>query len=297
MPHVHEYRPCRAPRGPSARADLVAAARTFLFVGGGDRERLAKALASSAAAVIADLEDAVAPERKADARATLTAALAAAGPRPGGAQLVRVNVPDGPFGADDLDALAGLPLDGLVVPKATPARVAAAARLDLPLVPLVETAAGLREAYEIARMDGVVRLMLGTIDLALELVLAPLPDDAQLLHARSRIVLDSAAAGVARPIDGVVPDVRDEDALRAETLRARGFGFGAKACIHPRQLAVVAQALAPTAAEIVWARRVAEAYRDALADGRGSALVDGEMVDAPVARRARLILQETDADA
>jgi citrate lyase beta subunit len=105
-------------------------------------------------------------------------------------------------------------------------------------------------------------------------------------------VLASAVAALARPIDGVVADVADEHGLRVEASRARALGFGAKACIHPRQLEIVAAAFRPDETEIAWARRIDAGYRLALAESRGAALVDGEMVDAPVAARARLILEE-----
>jgi citrate lyase beta subunit len=281
--------------GEHANVGALAASRSFLFAGA-DRERhVRKAREGPADVVIADLEDAVATAAKGDARRTLRAVLEE-GPREQGLQVVRINPPDSAEGQADLAALAGLALDAVVVPKAGPESVALAAAAGFPLIPLIETAAGLHFAYDVARLPGVVRLMLGTLDLAAELALSPLPCGDELLYARGRIVADSAAAGAASPIDGVVPDVSDDRRLRAEAARSRALGFGAKACIHPRQVRIVASTFRPTRMEIAWARRVDRAYTQATADGRGATVVDGHMVDAPVVRRAQLILAEAGGD-
>ncbi len=265
--------------------------RSYLFVPASEPERVAKALASAAHAVIVDLEDAVAPEAKAAARAVVAEHLRA--PRADGALLVRVNGLDTPHAAADLAALDGLALDAVVVPKAEPAALRAVDALDPggpPVVALVETARGLRAAFDVAAHPRVVAVMLGVVDLAAELGVTPGPDGRELLHARSALVLDAAAAGLPGPIDGPCLALGDEAALRAETVAAKALGFTAKACIHPRQLAVVHDAFAPTADELAWARRVVEAAEAAGAAGRGAVAVDGQMVDAPVVARARRLL-------
>jgi citrate lyase subunit beta/citryl-CoA lyase len=267
----------------------LASASSFLFVPADDERRLRKAMASHAHVVIADLEDAVHPERKGEARETLARVLAEDNVRDR-LVTVRVNSSATAEGAEDERLVATLPIDGVVIPKASPGMPPI--ETPIPLIPIVETAHGLRLAYEIARITEVVRLMLGTIDLGAQLGLSPLPHSIELLHARSRLVLDSAAAGIARPIDGVELDVRDERQLRRRAIRSRALGFGAKACVHPAQLGPVNRAFAPTPDEVAWARQVHDGYRAARSDGRGAVLVAGEMIDAPVARRAQAILAE-----
>ncbi len=262
--------------------------RTLLFTPADAPRKCLKAWSSGADAVILDLEDAVAPAAKDDARRGLSWLLAER--RPSCAAFVRVNAPDTDAGRRDLDAVAGLPIDALVVPKAELARVALAAGRGLPLIALVETARGVLDAERIAALADVALLMFGPVDLTAELGCEPLPDGAELLFARSRVVVAAAAAGLPGPIDGPCLALDDADALRAETERARRLGFAGKACIHPRQLPDVAEMFTPSAEQLAWARRVADAYG---ADA-GVVSVDGQMVDAPVARRAHAILERAE---
>src|SRR3954452_21394912 len=260
-------------------------ARSYLFVPATDARRVDKALAGAAHAVIVDLEDAVAEERKDDARRLVAERLRA--PRAGGgAQLVRLNGLDTPHARADLEAIEGLALDGVVVPKAEPQPVHALPPSGPPVVALVETAAGLRRAYETASRPRVSQLMLGVVDLPAERGATPGPDGRELLHARSALVVDAVAAGLGGPIDGPCTAIGDEGALRAETEHAKALGFTAKACIHPAQLATVHAVFAPSTEELAWARRVVAAAEG----GRGAGAVDGQMVDAPVVARARRLL-------
>lgn len=260
-------------------------ARSYLFVPATDARRVDKALASDAHAVIVDLEDAVAEDAKDEAR-RLGAERLKRGRPGGGAQLVRINGLDTPHARADLEAIAGLALDGVVVPKAEPQPVQALPPSGPPVVALVETAAGLRRAYETATRPRVAKLMLGVVDLAAELGATPGPDGRELLHARSALVVDAVAAGRGGPIDGPCTAIGDEDALRAETEAAKALGFAAKACIHPNQLPTVHAVFTPTEEELAWARRVVEAAQH----GRGAVQLDGQMVDAPVVARARRLL-------
>jgi citrate lyase subunit beta/citryl-CoA lyase len=261
--------------------------RSYLFVPATEPARVEKALASDAHAVIVDLEDAVAPAAKDDARRVVAERLRA--PRPRGLQLVRVNGLQTAHARADLAALADTAIDAIVVPKAEPQRLVALAPSGPPVIALVETANGLRRAFETAtRSARVAALMLGVVDLAAELGATPGPDGRELLHARSTLVVDSVAAGLGGPIDGPCTAIADEEALRAETAASKALGFAAKACIHPVQVAVVNAVFAPTAEEVAWARRVVAAADGA--GGRGAIAVDGQMVDAPVIARARRLL-------
>jgi citrate lyase beta subunit len=259
-------------------------ARSYLFVPATDEHRVDKALASAAHAVIVDLEDAVAEDRKEDARALVARRLRE--PRPRGAQLVRINALDSAHARADLQAIDGLALDGLVVPKAEPQPLQALGPSGPPVVALVESAIGLRRAFETASRPRVSHLMLGTVDLAAQLGATPGPGERELLYARSTLVVDAIAAGIGGPIDGPCTAIGDDGALRAETTAAKALGFAAKACVHPNQLETVHTVFAPTDDELAWARRVVAAAQGS----RGAVAVDGQMVDAPVVARARRLL-------
>jgi citrate lyase subunit beta/citryl-CoA lyase len=128
------------------------------------------------------------------------------------------------------------------------------------------------------------------VDLALELRTIPRADAQELLFARSSLVVDSAAAGLRPPIDRVWVDVRDASGLAEDCALARTLGFRGKACIHPGQVAVVADAFGPSDAEVARAHAIVAAYDEAVADGRGVVALDGEMIDVPVVERARELL-------
>jgi len=284
-----------APRAESG--DALAAARTFLFVPANDRRKREKAWTAGADAVILDLEDAVAAGAKAAARGELAAVLATGSGAAGGPiVVVRVNALDTREGPLDLQALAELTIDAVLVPKADPATLSLAVEATgLPVIALVETARAVLGAGDVAHVPGIRRLMFGPVDLAGELGCEPGQDGAELLVARSHLVLASAAAGLAPPIDGPSVAIGDRLALDAETHRARRLGFTAKACIHPAQIEPVARVLRPSPERVAWARRVIDAYETALAGDTGVIAVDGEMVDVPVARRAYAVLRQSGA--
>lgn len=253
-------------------------ARSLLFVPGNRPERFVKAVSSGADLVVCDLEDAVTDGDKASARASVADWLAS-----GAQAAVRINAVGTPEHADDLAALAGIVgLAGVIVPMAEHADALAIVIQALPGVPvlaLIETARGLRAAQELASVPGVVRLGIGHLDLAFDL--GADPDDPLLTHARVELVISARAAGSAAPVDGVTTDVKQIELVRADSLRARRSGFGGKLCIHPAQVGEVNTAFAPSVDEIQWATRVLAVSQE------GVAVVDGQMVDAPVIARAR----------
>ncbi|MQA92047.1 MAG: CoA ester lyase [Gemmatimonas sp.] len=267
------------------RVSALSRIRTALFVPADDAHRCARAWSAGADAVIVDLEDAVSGDAKADARAQLKARLRGAAARV--TAVVRINAVDSEAGRLDIEALANLPVDAVMVPKADPPAVRAAARLGRPIIALIETAAGVLAAPRTAGVGGVARIMFGPVDFAAELGADPAGD---FLYARSQIALVSAAAGLSPPLDGPCMNLADTEQLLAEATRARGLGFGGKACVHPKQIPVVSEAFRPSAEEIDWAIRVKCAYETATRQGRGVVSVGGQVVDAPVARRAYRIL-------
>jgi citrate lyase beta subunit len=270
----------------------LASARSLLFAPGNDERKLERALAAGSDAVVADLEDAVPPGEKEQAREVTSRVLAG---RPAETLAsVRVNGAGSPFWEDDLRAVDALEIDALVLPKATPEAVAALGPDGPPVVAIVETARGLKAAYETAFAPRVAALVLGAVDLGLELGLEPRGDGQEVLYARSQLVVDSAAAGIRSPFDLVHTDARDDEGLEAECLLARSLGFRGKACIHPAQVEIVNRVFSPTTEEVARAGRVVEAYERAVGDGRGAAALDGEMIDRPVVERARKVLADTE---
>jgi citrate lyase beta subunit len=263
----------------------LSVARSLLFAPADDDRKLASAFRSKADAVIADLEDGVAPARKDAARSSLAALPDVARPL----RLARI-APNEPR---DLEAIAGVELDAVVVAKTTMEALDGLAPVRPPLVALIENARGLHEAFEIAAHPQVAALMLGSLDLAIDLRLRRRPDGQELLFARSTLVLASAAASIRPPFDGVHPATAESPEFRAEVELARNLGFGGKACIHPRQLPAVNQGFAPTAAEVEWAGAVLAAWEEARTDGRGAISLRGELVDRPVYHRALPLIEES----
>jgi citrate lyase subunit beta/citryl-CoA lyase len=261
-------------------------ARSWLFVPSTRPERFAKAATSGADRVILDLEDAVAPSEKADARRQLANAAI-----PNDVPVyVRVNSALTPWFEDDLAVAATLAIQGILLPKADIAahveRAAAAIAPEHAIVPIIETAVGLWNVLEVARATRVERLVFGALDFALDTGMHD--KDGALDYVRSRIVVASKVAGIAAPVDFVTLGIDDQDLLTRDAARSRFFGFGGKLCIHPKQVRATNDAFRPSDEEVAWARAIlaeqAARPRDAVFAHRG------ELVDRPVLERARQIV-------
>ena len=256
--------------------------RSYLFAPGHNEKLLGRVFDAGADAVILDLEDAVPPHAKAQARAMVSDALA---DRPA---WVRINAVGSELAAADLEAVTGLAA-GIRIPKVESARdvrwVCERAP-DTPLICAIESARGILAAQEIASAPGVRHLSLGGVDLRRDL--GATDGNTQTLYARSHLVVASRAAGLDPPIDSVYARLDDEDGLRAQAEFARSLGFFGKSAIHPRQLPILHDVFTPSAEELEWARTVLDAF-DA-AGGEAVKLPDGEFVDLPVADRARHLL-------
>ena len=258
--------------------------RSYLFVPGNRPERFDKACAAGAGAVIIDLEDAVVPAEKIAARVAVHDWLSASK-----AVLIRINSADTEWFHDDL-ALCRLPgVAGIVLPKAERAEqvrnVADAGATAI--LPLIESAQGFAHLADIAQQVSVQRLIFGSIDFQLDMGIEG--EDDALLFFRSQLVLQSRLADLLSPVDGVSVGIDDIDQLRIDTQRALRLGFGAKLCIHPRQVESVNREFRPDAASIVWAESVIAASDKA---GGAAVAVDGKMVDRPVMMKALAILEE-----
>jgi citrate lyase subunit beta/citryl-CoA lyase len=264
---------------------------TYLFVPGNRPERFARALASSADAIILDLEDAVVANDKAAARENVARWMAST-PDARDRTLVRVNAVGTAWFDADLELLRRTATRVAMLPKADSAeqvaRVRAALAGDGSVVPLIETARGVWDVRDIAGASGVQRLAFGTLDYAVDVGLSG--DERGLAYPAARIAIASRVAGIASPVAGVTAVLDDEAALQADLAFARAHGFGAKLCIHPNQLAAVRAAFDPTDAELAWARRVLSAVED----GPGAIRLDGEMIDAPLIARARAIVDRSE---
>jgi len=273
--------------------NAIASARSFLFVPASRPERYAKALASGAGAVIIDLEDAVAPDTKVQARQQLVDGFSALQAADRLRVLVRINGAGTTWYADDLalmDRLSKHDLGGVVLPKAEAVadlvQLTAMVGSGCAVLPMIETAAGLAALDLLAACTGVTRLVFGNLDFQADLGMACGPDEAELQPVRLALVVASRRAGLASPVDGVTPGTSDTVQLQQDAARSRRSGFGAKLCIHPAQVALVQDTLVPTSAEIDWARRVLDAK--SRSDG-GVFILDGRMVDAPVLRLAQRV--------
>ena len=262
--------------------------RTALFVPATRPERIPKALASGADRVIVDLEDAVAENLKAEARANLDTFLTE---NPQARILVRINAPQHPQQAADLELCrrhAGVV--GILLPKVESAeQVAMVATTGKPVWPIIESAPGLQQLPVIAQAAGVERLSFGALDLGLDLGLTSGTAAAgrMLDQARYAILLNSVLTGLAAPLDSVFPDINNPEGLVRMAADARDMGFGGMLCIHPGQVQIVHRTLMPSDDELSWAQRVMAAG----AAGDGVFVVDGQMVDAPVIGHARRVLQ------
>ena len=275
-------------------------ATTWLYVPATRLPELLSKAVAGADAIVVDLEDAVHPEQRPEARRLLTSTLTRRLPVPVVVRVNRVGTTD--FAAD-IDAVAPLLAAGLVdgvrLPKVESAdevaeawKSTSTAGREPQLVPLLESALGVRNANEIAGATGVHSITLGESDLRADLGL-PRGDRADdgLLLARLTVVLASAAAGLPAPTASVFSNVSDTDALRASCEELRRLGFHGRSVIHPRQVAVVRAAFAPTAAEQDWASAVVTRAESMHTGGVGAtALTDGSFVDPAIVRQAQHIL-------
>ncbi|MFD8870221.1 HpcH/HpaI aldolase/citrate lyase family protein [Streptomyces sp. NPDC059590] len=289
--------------------DRRAPLRSLLFVPGSRTGWLAKAEAAGADAAILDLEDAVPQGAKEAAREAVAEAVEqAAGPM---RLLVRINPLDraaGWAGADDLRAVARAGLYGVVLPKVDRADdVRVADRLltwcereaGLPegriaLVPLLETARGLREAYDIGRAAGRVAHLGaltapgGDVERAVGYRWSPGGEETHAL--RARVLLDARAAGSPHPVAGLWADVADLAGLRRFAEQNRALGYEGMAVIHPSHVAVVNEVFSPDAEELARCERLVAAVAAAQARGEGAVLFEGRMVDEAMAETARRTL-------
>jgi len=255
--------------------------RSVLYIPGSKERALDKARDLPTDAIIFDLEDAVAPDAKVGARATLVAAL-----REGGygkrIKIVRINALTTAWGLEDARALREAGADAMLLPK-----VNAASDVDnlvdvigsgLPIWTMMETPVSVFNAREIAAHAQVAGLVAGTNDLTKDLGCRVRTDRLPLMAALQMIVMAARAARIVA-IDGVYNRFRDGDGLKTECEQGRDLGFDGKTLIHPSQIEIANTAFAPTNSEIDLAERLIAAYEESRASGQGIAVVDGQIVE------------------
>jgi citrate lyase subunit beta/citryl-CoA lyase len=265
---------------------------------GSNARALEKARTLAADVLVLDLEDAVAPEMKLQARAQVAAAVRAGGY--GHREIVvRVNALGTAWGRDDIAAAAASGADAVLLPKIESADAVSAAVAALGSTPAVwcmlETPRGILNAPGIAAASPrVTALVLGTSDLTKDLHARVTRDRLPLLTSLQVCVLAARATGITA-LDGVHLGLDDDAGFAAACRQAADFGFDGKTLIHPKQIATANEVFAPAAGEVDWARRVIAAHADAIARGHGVVVLDGRLIENLHVDDARRVLALADA--
>ena len=269
--------------------------RSALFLPASNPRAVEKARTLGCDVAILDLEDAVAPEAKADARAAAVQALRDGGsaPRLG----VRINGLDTDWGAADLQALSGAGATLIVAPKVEDADAARALTAALPsgavLWAMIETPRALLNLNAIAGVERLEALMLGVNDLAATLRTGPSPDREPLKPWLAATVAAARAHGLLA-LDGVYNAFTDAEGFASECAQARLYGFDGKSLIHPSQIAPANTAFSPSEAEIAHAHAIVAAFHLPESEGKGAIRVDGQMVERLHLSEAERVLAHLD---
>lgn len=270
--------------------------RSVLYIPASNTRAMEKAKTLSVDAIIFDLEDAVAPAEKDNARALLAEALETCdyGNR---MRIVRINALSTEWGQADAAAVKDMKCDAVLLPKvesATQLDALQAITGDLPIWAMMETPLGMLKAHDIAQHDRLKGMVMGTNDLAKELQTRFRPDRLPMQAGLGLCLLAAKAEDVVI-VDGVYNAFKDVDGLKIECEQGRDMGFDGKTLIHPAQIDVANESFAPSDAEIDLSRRQIEAYEQAEKDGSGVAVVDGKIVENLHVVTAREILAKADA--
>lgn len=271
--------------------------RSVLYIPGSKDRALDKARTLPVDAIIFDLEDAVSPDAKVEARATLKAALEAGG-YGNRTKIIRLNALDTEWGKGDVEALKDAPADAFLLPKVDcAADVQALADLlgpDKAIWAMIETPRGVLNALEIAAHPQMQGFVAGTNDLAKELNCRFRADRLPMQASLQMMLLAARAEGIVA-VDGVYNQFKDDAGLQAECEQGRDMGFDGKTLIHPAQVEITNAAFAPSEAEIDLAKRQIAAFEAAEAEGQGVAVVDGKIVENLHVETAKKTLAKAEA--
>ncbi|WP_299621001.1 CoA ester lyase [Pelagibius sp.] len=261
--------------------------RSVLYMPGSNARALEKGRSLPADALILDLEDAVAPDTKELARRQIAEAVAAGGY--GSRELiVRINALDGPWGADDVAAVAGCGADALLLPKVETAEMvrdlesrmaAAGAPQSMGIMCMMETPLGMLNAQQVAAASPrLTCLVMGTSDLVKDLQAAHTPERLPVLTSLGLCILAARAYGLAI-VDGVHLDLSDDAGFAAQCVQGKDLGFDGKTLIHPKTIAKANEVFAPSEEEVAWSHKIIAAHAAAAAEGKGVVVVDGKLVE------------------
>ena len=277
--------------------DMPRPYRSVLYIPASKERAIDKARSLDVDAIIFDLEDAVTPDAKVEARDTLKAAL-----KEGGygarAKIIRLNGLDSAWGREDAEAMKDAEADAFLLPKVSSAAdveaLAAIIGKDKDIWAMIETPMGVMKAEEIAAHPQMKGFVAGTNDLAKELNCRFRADRLPMITSLSMMLLAAKAHGIVA-IDGVYNQFKDDEGLAAECAQGRDMGFEGKTLIHPAQVAVCNEAFSPSAEEIDLAERQIAAFEETEASGQGVAVVDGKIVENLHVETARKILALAEA--
>jgi citrate lyase beta subunit len=275
--------------------------RSLLYMPGSSEKMIRKAAGRGADVVILDLEDGVHPDAKDQAREQVARLIPEVDF--GGTEVfVRANPLSSPWGARDIESIAGISPDGVVLPKVSDpeevASVDATLGKAIPLFLMIETAAGVLNVASLARCSPrVAGLVFGAADYRESLRAPPHPDELELFFARSQVVHAARAAGPAEVLAFDTPwfEYLDTQGLSRSARRARQLGFDGKTAIHPAQIATINRVFSPTPSELARAIKVVAAMEEALESGSSLATLDGELIEALHLREARRTLERAKA--
>lgn len=281
--------------------------RSMLFMPGNNSGMLLNADALGADSVILDLEDAVSPQEKDSARILVRNALKYLGYK-GCEVIIRINSIDTDFWKKDLDEIIPMKPDMIMPPKVSSGMDIKVVEnymgeverrhgieKKISLIPLIETALGVENAFEIASSSKRIKaIFLGGEDLTADLRCKRTKKGDEIFYSRGRMVMAARAAGI-DVYDTPFTDVEDEEGLRTDAEFAKSLGFTGKACISPRHVQSVNEVFSPTLEEIEYAKEVMEIIQVAKEQGKGAISLRGKMIDAPIVERARQTLEAAKA--
>lgn len=284
--------------------------RTWLFAPGNHPRTMEKAMEARVDIVIYDLEDAVPLDEKDEARDIVAQHLQEKHIDKAPYKLLRVNESTSPFFAEDVKVGVHAGVDGIMLPKAenpdhlndVDQRIAALEQEsgytvgEIPLFPLIESALGIHNSYEIAKAAArITRLGFGAIDYTSDIQTKLSESGEELLYAQSQLVNSSYAAGIEGPIDTVYADFQNEEGMLRDTHRGSRLGFKGKMIIHPKQIEPAHHVYTPSDEEVEEAKEIVDAYNRAKERGDGAIQLHGKMIDVPVVKSAQQTLDLMEA--
>lgn len=273
--------------------------RSRLYLPGNNPKLMLNAGIYGSDGIILDLEDSVAPDKKAEARFLVRNALRSVDFY-GTERMVRIN--QIPAGLEDLDDIVPHPVNLILIPKCESkeniiaveeriAQITGKKNETIHLMPIIESALGVEKAFEIASAsENIVALAIGLEDYTADLGAQRTYEAKESFYARTALVNAARAAGK-QAIDSVFSDIEDMEALKANVKESKSLGFSGMGCIHPRQVAFINEGFAPDVAEIEKAKRIVEAYHQAVANGSGVVALGSKMIDPPVVKRALKVIE------